>query len=221
MIAHDPKGSAEAEQAGELAGLVGARLAEILEHGSRLAEVRAERARRRLLGRAIDIALASVAGMVLAAVALVGGLQFARGLSQGLGELTGSAWIGDLCSGVMLLGLVAGAAALALARWGPSQGKARESLELQELQAWDGLKQSVTGLGEDLVQAGRLRERVREHPYVSLGAGLAAGIAAAPLLDGLLKHAGPLARVALSGIPGIGPILRREHGPRDPTSSAR
>lgn len=221
MIAHDPKGSARAEQAGELAGLVGARLAEILEQASRLAEVRAERARRALLRKALAIAIAVVGGLVLAAVAFFAAGQFARGLAQGLGELTGHAWLGELASGALLLALVFGAAAIAYVRWGPGNKQACESLATRELEAWDGLKQSVTGLGEDLVQAGQLRERVREHPYVSLGAGLAAGIAAAPLLGGLLKHAGPLVRVALSGVPGIGPILRREHGPTHPTSSAR
>lgn len=220
MIAPEPKNSAEAGVEAEFAALVGARLSTILEHVSRIAEVRAEHARRAFLRKAVGVTLAAGAGMVLASVAIFASWQLARGLSQGLAELTGKPWLGELSCGVLLLAVVFGAAALALARFGPGNTKACESLEAKELEAWTGLKESAAELGEDLVRAGKLRERVREHPYVALGAGLAAGIAVAPLLQGLLKHTGPLARGALSGVPGLGPILRQAHGRRHPTSSA-
>ena len=220
MIAHEDKRAAEAGIEAEFAALVGARLFAILEHISRIAEVRAEHARRAFLRKAVGITLAAAAGMVLASIALFASWQLARGLSAGLAELTGRPWLGELLCGVLLLGIVFGAALLALARFGPGNTQVCESLEAKELAAWTGLKESATELGEDFVRAGKLRERVREHPYVALGAGLAAGIAAAPLLKGLLKHAGPLASGALKGVPGLGPILRQVHGPKHPTSSA-
>jgi hypothetical protein len=220
MIAPEPKNSAEAGIATEFATLVGARLSTILEHVSRIAEVRAEHARRAFLRKAVGITLAAAVGMLLAAVALFAAWQLARGLSAGLAEWTGRTWLGELLCGVLLLGLLFGAGALALARLGPGNTQASDSLEAKELEAWTGLKQSVTELGEEFVRAGKLRERVREHPYVALGAGLAAGIAAAPLLKGALKHAGPLASGALKGVPGLGPILRQVRGPKHPTSSA-
>ncbi len=217
MVAQAPKGPAVAEPDGELAGRIGARLSEILEHASSLAEARAERARRDFLHKAVGIGLLGLAGIVATTLALVAAWQLARGLAQGFGEWTGRAWLGDVLSGLLLLALVLGLAAVALAR---SQSGHAQALETREREAWAGLKSSATELGEDLVQASRVRETVREHPYVSLGAGLAAGIAAAPLLRGLFLHIGPLARTALSGLPGIGPILRRAQAPKQPTNSA-
>jgi len=221
MIAQDPKASAPLEQGSESATLLGAHVSQILEHASRIAEVRAELVRRRFARRAILIALGALVGVVLAAVALLAAWQLVRGISQGLADWTGHSWLGDFLSGALLLALVLGGALIALARLDPDNRKARAELEQRESAAWEGLQSSVTGLGEELVRAGELREKVRAHPYLSLGAGLAAGIAAAPLLAGLARFVAPLARGALSGLPGIAPILRRARGPSDPTSSAR
>ena len=208
---------AQAPQAEELAGRIGVRLSEMLEHASRLAEARAERARRSFLRKAVGLGLLAFGGIVATTLALAAAWQLARGLAQGIGEWTGRAWMGDLFSGLLLLVLVGGLAAVVLARSQPGQARGAETAERE---AWEGLKGSATGLGEDLVQATRMREKVREHPYVSLGAGLAAGIAAAPLLRGLLGGIGPLARLAFRDVPGIAPILRRAHERKHPTSSA-
>jgi len=217
MIAQATKEPATAEQEAEFATIIGAHLARILEHISSVAEVRAELMRRAFARKLVWIALAGVAGLALGSVALLAAWQFGRGLSQGLALLTGQPWLGDLLSGALLLACVGGAALLLLAHLGPRNEK---PLEARELEAWGGLKCSLTDLGEELVRASELRERVRQHPYVSLGAGLAAGIAAAPLVQGLLNLGGPLVRGALSGLPGLGTILRRANGPRNPTSSA-
>jgi hypothetical protein len=217
MIAQAPTGPAQATQADELAGRIGARLSEILEHASRLAEARAERARRNFLRKAVGIGLLAFGGIVATTLALAATWQLARGLAQGIGAWTGRAWLGDLLSGLLLLALVLGLAAFALARSKPGP---EQALETTEREAWDGLKNSATELGEDLVQTLRVRETVREHPYVSLGGGLAAGFALAPLLRGLLGGIGPLARLALSDVPGIAPILRRAHAQKHPTNSA-
>jgi hypothetical protein len=208
MIAQDPQDSVPPEKGSELADLLGAHLAQILERVSRIAEVRAELARRAFLRKAVLIALAGVAGIALATVALLAAWQFGRGLTQGLALLTGCVWLGDLLSGILLLALVFGVAALALARRNPVSSKARERLENEEREAWSALQGSVTQL-------------VREHPYASLGAALAAGFAAAPLAGSLLERIGPLARAALRSPPGIAPSLRRARARTHPTNNAR
>lgn len=190
MIARDPDNSAQAEQGSEFATLLGARLGEILENASTIAEVRAELAQRAFMRKWVLLGLASVAGLVLGLVALLGAWQLAHGLAQVLGELY---------SGLLLMGILVLAALLVLARLDRKRGGAE--LERRERAAWEGLKGSAT-------------ELVREHPYATLGAAFAAGFAAAPLAKKLVGEVG------LSGLPGIGPILRQAHAPKSPTNSA-
>lgn len=56
-----------------------------------------------------------------------------------------------------------------------------ELLDREERAAWDGIQVAVAGLGEDLVRATRLRERVRAHPWLALASAAALGALAAPL----------------------------------------
>jgi len=70
-----------------------------------------------------------------------------------------------------------------------------ELIELEQAEALAGLQGSLAGLGEDLLAASRLRERVREHPYAWLAGAASAGLLAGPLvvraLGGLAPLAGP------------------------------
>src|SRR5262245_55948055 len=67
-----------------------------------------------------------------------------------------------------------------------------ELLEREERRAWAGLMRSAGGVGEDLVRATRLRERVRAAPVLSLGLAAAAGFLAAPCSRVLLRRGLPL-----------------------------
>jgi len=185
MNAQQRNGSAGAEQEGELAARIGAQLTGILEQVSRLVEARAERARAAFIRRTVRIGLLVALGIVGTTLALVASLQFARGMSHGIAVLSGELWIGEFASGALLLALIFGVG-LHVARRGKRPASAPPSrFEIEERKALDALQGSVS-------------EIVREHPYASLGAALAAGFAAAPLAKGLLEDIGPLAKAALS-----------------------
>jgi len=184
MNAQERNGSAGVEQEGEPAARIGAQISTILEQVSRLVEARAERARAAFIRRAVRIGLLAALGIVATTLALLASWQFARGLSQGITALTGEAWIGDIASGALLLALIFGGGLYAARRGKHRAGVPPSRLETEDGQALDALQGSVSAL-------------VREHPYASLGAALAAGFAAAPLAKGLLEDIGPLAKAVL------------------------
>jgi hypothetical protein len=119
--ARDPEAKAQAangrpapSEAGfeELAGVLGPRVREILEHASRLAQLQAERTRLAIRRRVLSFASIGVAAIVALALGLRGAWQLADGLAQALSVWSGRPWLGELASGALLLGLVLGGAAL-------------------------------------------------------------------------------------------------------------
>ncbi|MBK7644840.1 MAG: hypothetical protein IPJ19_17665 [Planctomycetes bacterium] len=190
------------------------RISGIVDQLLHTAELHAERARQAFLRKAVSLGLLAAGGLVLATIALYAAWHFAQGVTQGLAAISGQTWLGDLLGGALLLALTLGGAALVVL--GSRRSK---RLEREEHESLEELKRSASALGEELVQATELREHVRAHPYVSLGAALAVGAAAAPLVRGSLHGLGPLARSALKSVPGMLPNLPRASAPKPPTNN--
>ena len=96
----------------ELAGRLGPRLHEIVEHVSKLMQLQSERAHLAIRRRVLGIASIAVAALVALVLGLRGAWLLADGLAQAFAELTGRPWLGELCCGALLLALVLGGAAL-------------------------------------------------------------------------------------------------------------
>ncbi|MBK7877492.1 MAG: hypothetical protein IPJ77_17455 [Planctomycetes bacterium] len=72
-----------------------------------------------------------------------------------------------------------------------------ELFDAEEARAWSGLQTSATAFAVDLRRATRVDRIVKEHPWCSVAAALAAGFAVAPLVSGALAKLVPLALRAL------------------------
>ncbi len=89
--------------------------------------VQADRAATEVRRRATHLAIAAVVAVPLATILIASALRVVNGLAGGFARLfAGRAWLGDLLAGLVLLGALAGAGALLVAR--------RERKELQKLQ---------------------------------------------------------------------------------------
>ena len=67
-----------------------------------------------------------------------------------------------------------------------------EILQIEESRTLEQLRGSVTRAGEDLCRLDEVRDLVRAHPAVAVGAAAAAGVLLAPLAERILRYALPL-----------------------------
>jgi hypothetical protein len=80
--------------------------------------VRTDRAQIQLRRKVTQTGFAVVAGLGVGTIVIAASLRLVYGLSDGLGVLFGGRpWLGDLSASVLLLGGLAGAAALYVSRW--------------------------------------------------------------------------------------------------------
>lgn len=79
--------------------------------------VRGDRAALQLRRKTTQAGIAAVAALGVGTVVISASLRLVVGLSEGLAQAFGRAWLGDLAAAVLLLGGLAGGTALYLSRW--------------------------------------------------------------------------------------------------------
>lgn len=73
----------------------------------------------------------------------------------------------------------------------------KELFDLEEQRARSGLEASLAGIAHDIVAVSHVREIVRAHPYVAVGAAATLGFVAGPALGDAVRAALPSASRAL------------------------
>ncbi|MBI5361823.1 MAG: hypothetical protein HZA53_01505 [Planctomycetes bacterium] len=83
-----------------------------------------------------------------------------------------------------------------------------ELFEREERAALDGLARSAEAALADVKRITRVEERVRDHPWLALGAAAAIGYAAAPLLARAASTVLPFALKTLRKEPALAAVLQ-------------
>ena len=90
---------------------------EVVDRVRALIAVRADRAALELQRKLVRAGLIFVAAIAVATMLISASLRTIDGLANGLAELFGHPWLGNLAAGVLVLGGLAGIGALGMRRW--------------------------------------------------------------------------------------------------------